>query len=308
MNIYLDNGYLDFDKILKVGCPFIFLVGSRGTGKTFGAIKYCIENNKKFIFMRRTQTQLEMVTRPEYSPFNAINRELGYHIETVPNTRGFSSDAEILIYDEFIPEIHEKKIKDEFSAFANAYETINRNRELNGRPPLIALCLSNSNSLNNPLLAELDLIDIIQKKQNDGKSEYINPYRGIAVFLINNSIISKQKEETAIYKLTKNTNFFRMAVKNEFAQDYPENIKSMNLAEYNPVVYVKDRFCIYRHKTNKTYYVTEHKRGTPEEFEPSKMDLKRLLKHYKYINIARMRGRVFFETYALQIKFDDIFN
>ena len=232
MNIYLDNGYLDFDKILKVGCPFIFLVGSRGTGKTFGAIKCCIENNKKFIFMRRTQTQLEMVTRPEYSPFNAINRELGYHIETVPNTRytsdvmqggkvlgtmlalstisnlrGFSSDAEILIYDEFIPEIHEKKIKDEFSAFANAYETINRNRELNGRPPLIALCLSNSNSLNNPLLAELDLIDIIQKKQNEGKSEYINPYRGIAVFLINNSIISKQKEETAIYKLTKNTNF-----------------------------------------------------------------------------------------------------
>lgn len=334
MNIYLDNGYLDFEKIINTKCAFIFIIGGRGTGKTFGAIKYAYENNKEFIFMRRTQTQVEVIARPEYSPFNALNRVIGTTIETrkssrytgdisvgdktignilalstISNLRGFSSNAEILIYDEFIPEPHEKPIKAEGSAFFNAYETINRNRELEGRPPLQCLCLSNSNTLKNPILEELNLVDILEKKKRKGATEYINQNRGIAVFLLDESEISKKKKETALYKAVQGSKFFDMAISNTFAEDNPENIKSQKLDEYAPFINVIGEFVIYKHKSEKRYYISKHLAGKPaHEFNNNKIDIKRVRRQFPFLFDKRLRNNIYFESYQLQIKFDNFLN
>ena len=69
MSVYLDNGYLDFGKILSYNVAFNFLVGGRGIGKTYGALKYVVDNNIPFVFMRRTQTQLDVLMKDEYQPF-----------------------------------------------------------------------------------------------------------------------------------------------------------------------------------------------------------------------------------------------
>ena len=336
MNIYLDNGYLDYDKILKFNCPFTFIVGGRGTGKTFGAIKTVLESRSQFIFMRRTQAQLEIVKRPEYSPFNAINKELGTEISSVPNgrytadicqgekvlghmlalstvsnLRGFSSDAEYLIYDEFIPELHEKPFQGgpdaEFSAFANAYETINRNRELQGRDPLQCLILSNSNTLKNPLLDGFGLIDILERKKRNGKTEYINKQRGIAVFLLDDSTISERKKTTALYKAAEGTEFFKMAISNEFSSDRPENIRSEDLKQYNILFTIEENFSVYKHKSEKKYYISGYKKGnTGEEYTDSKIDKKRILNKYGFLYDTRMRNNIYFENYSLQVKFDNL--
>lgn len=55
MSIYLDNGYVDIEKIVNYNLPFNFIVGGRGTGKTYGALKYAYEYNIRFMLMRRTQ-------------------------------------------------------------------------------------------------------------------------------------------------------------------------------------------------------------------------------------------------------------
>ena len=330
MNIYLDNGYVDIRKIRDCGCPFIFLIGGRGTGKTFGSIETSVEDNLKFIFLRRTQVQLEMVRKEEYSPFAKVNRVKNWTLEvkpngryssmimqgskelgrmmalsTIANVRGFDSDASIIIYDEFIPELHERRFE-EYEAFCNAYETINRNRELEGHPPVIALCLSNSNTLNNPLLEGFGIVDIIQKKKKEGKTIYINRERGIAVFLLDESTISEKKRETALYKATKGTKFCDMALDNNFALDFPENIKSMDLKGYEAIAYINDAFCVYKHKSDKTYYITAHKRGTPIEYENAAVDLKRFREKFRHLLKARMKGNIYFENYSLQIKFDNI--
>ena len=44
-------------------------------------------------------------------------------LSTVSNLRGFDmSDCTLLIYDEFIPEPHERPLKNEAAALFNAYE------------------------------------------------------------------------------------------------------------------------------------------------------------------------------------------
>ena len=40
MNIYLNSGYCDIESIIKAGLTFNFIVGGRGTGKTYGALKF----------------------------------------------------------------------------------------------------------------------------------------------------------------------------------------------------------------------------------------------------------------------------
>ena len=52
-NIYLSSGYFNVEYALRFPVPFIFVVGGRGTGKTYGALRYVLENDIKFIYMRR---------------------------------------------------------------------------------------------------------------------------------------------------------------------------------------------------------------------------------------------------------------
>ena len=50
MDLYNSLGYVDIPKLVGLGVPYNLIYGARGTGKTFGAIKYGIEYNHNFIF------------------------------------------------------------------------------------------------------------------------------------------------------------------------------------------------------------------------------------------------------------------
>ena len=73
MGLYLPNGYVDIRWILSQGLPFNFLVGGRGTGKTYGALQVGVEAKIKFMLTRRTQAQIDIVTKNDFSPFKPIN-------------------------------------------------------------------------------------------------------------------------------------------------------------------------------------------------------------------------------------------
>ena len=82
MKIYQDDGYLNMAGIIERGDTFNFLVGGRGIGKTYGAIKYCIEHKIKFIYMRRTDTIIQTIVNSELSPVRPVMSDLG-EISTV---------------------------------------------------------------------------------------------------------------------------------------------------------------------------------------------------------------------------------
>ena len=340
MNLYHENGYANMPEIIKQNATFEFVIGGRGTGKTYGALKYILEHRLKFVLMRRTQSQLETIARSETNPFKSVVRDmklpytcepasigksiygyfettigeegeadrgelLGYAIalSTVANLRGFDmSDVDIIVYDEFIPETHERAIKCESDAFMNCYETINRNRELQGREPIKVLCLANANDFACPILIGLDLVSTIEQMIMKGKESYVNPQKGVGIFLLTESPISNRKKQTALYKLTHGSAFNQMAIGNQFAGTDDPDVYSDDLREYSPIVSVAE-LCIYRHKSRPTYYISHHMSGTVGRFSGDGIDMKRFMVTHKNIMIAAMSGRVVYESHLVKALF-----
>ena len=231
---------------------------------------------------------------------------LGYSmaLSTISNLRGFSAeDVTLLIFDEFIPERHERPIKEEAAAFLNAYETINRNRELDGRPPLQAVCLANSNDAGNPIFTELGLITKVEGMKKRGQSISLDYQRGIGIFMLDNSSISRAKQETALYKMTAGSDFEQMALFNEFDDfRYNESVKSMPLAEYKPLC-VAGELCFYKHKSKNEYYCSSTKTGSPEEYHATSKDLARWRRKYSFLWAAYLRNIIKFESSTAEIIF-----
>lgn len=332
MKIYQESGYIDIRAIKKLGLPFNFIVGGRATGKTYTTLKTQIEDDEKFMFMRRTQTQADLINKPEFSPFKPINADNGWKIgtqaitkynsafyemvedgeklipqgspkgytcalSTISNMRGFdASDVKVLIYDEFIPERHERPLKNEGMAFLNAYETINRNRELKGEPPLQVLGLANANDLANPIFMELGIVRKAEQMRRKGKEISIDSKRGVGIFLLNDSPISKQKRNTALYRLSQGTEFAEMSLNNNFIGEESGIIKSRKLEEYKPIVAVGE-LCIYEHKANGRYYASTHKTGSPPSFGSGEVERSRF---------QRLYGWLWFEYMANNIEFEEI--
>lgn len=322
MGIYLSSGYIDVAKILSYNVPFNFICGGRGTGKTYGALQYVVDTSTPFILMRRTQAQCDLISKPQFNPFKSLMNDLDIHVDTksisqyngafmmdnevigytcalstISNMRGFdASDVDLLIYDEFIPERHERPLKNEDSAFFNAYETINRNRELKGRKPLQVLCLANANNLNNPIFTSLDLIDRCIKMQSKGNDLYINRNRGILIALADESSISQKKRRTALYRLTGDTDFSEMALNNEFAYNDISDIQPVDLREYYPYCAIGD-ICIYKHKSKNMYHVSLHYSGTPPTYDGDNIGQKRYNRnHGMRLYTAYLNGRITFEN------------
>lgn len=336
MSLYLDNGYLDVEKIISKGDPFNFIVGGRGIGKTYGAIKYCIDNKIKFIYMRRTDTIIQTIVNGELSPVRPVLEDEGKISETekinkyitgfykgiendngkivpcgdllgiavglsvIGNMRGWSAaDYDILINDEFIPEKHERPLKNEAMAFFNAYETINRNRELKGRKPLQALFLANSNDLTNDYFLTLKLINTVDQMFIQGVESFRDPARGIGVYVLHNSPISEEKKKTALYQLTEGTEYSEMALDNNFVWEDRGTIASRDLREYRSLVRVGE-LCIYRHKSKIEYYACLHTSGTPDTYATTDIELRRFTSSYIYLWAAYLQNNIIFETYTCE--------
>lgn len=347
-NLYLDSGYLNFRIVLNDGFPWSFVIGGRGTGKTYGALQTAAENFKdaglKFIYMRRTKTQADIVSSPVFNPYKKLNMDKGWNIEpfkipgltsaffdsvvdsdtgkrspsgdyyglitslsTFSNFRGFdASDISLLLYDEFIRNAAERPIKDEGFALKNVYETINRNRELTGDKPLKCVCLSNSNALDNDVFVDFELVEVVEKMAKAGKNQYYLEDRGISIYNLTDSPISQKKRNTALYRMDSDGEYSKMALSNTY-DDYDTSfIKSAPLAEYRPIVIIGE-MCIYRHKSENQYYVTYHKSGTPESYTMTHLDKNRFIRKYVHIWEAHLQGRCFFETFLCKRMFEKMF-
>lgn len=343
MKIFKEDGYLDMGAIMGAGYPFTIVCGGRGTGKTFAALSESIKDKVPFMLMRRLQTQIDMINKPEFSPFKAHERVYGWHIglekisknnsaiyqqeetgegyksvgcpigytaalATISNMRGFdASDVQRVIFDEFIPEKHERPIKNEASAIYNAYETINRNRELNGEKPLQMVFLANSNRLDNPLFMELRIVTRAERMLKTGQHVWVDEKRGIMLVMFSDSPISEKKENTSLYKLTSGSEYAAMALRNDFNTEDTGSIKVRPLGEYNPIVKVGE-ITIYRHKRGgQKIYVSAHKTGTPPEYGTGEIELGRFCRAYNWLWLDYLESRVEFESTMCELLFQNYF-
>ena len=277
--------------------PFQVFIGGRGTGKTFSGLSGALDLPDRFIYMRRTAQELDlMLDSDKYgegaNPFKPINQAknrnvglskivknmagiynrdmvdgkmspcgapIGYAValSTIASIRGMSfSDCSDCIYDEFIPERHVRKIKNEGGALLNAYETICRNREFDGAPPLRLWLLANSNDIYNDVFIEFGIVSDIEKMVARGKSHRYFKERGLAVHLINNNDeFVEAKKQTALYKLMKDSQFSEMALDNKFAYNDFSLIRHENITGYRPICSIGKAY-LYSKKGSAIVYVS----------------------------------------------------
>ena len=340
VNIYLPSGHVNMPLILSYPENYIFMVAARGVGKTYGVLTYCLDNCLKFVYIRRTQKQLDICKSEKGNPFKKINKNRNIHVmcdtdsditgfyfgeyseekkkyvpsgdligyafalSTFANMRSIDlSDVDVIFYDEFIKQLDERSIKNEATAFLNMCETIMRNRELEGEKPIKVICAANSNSLDNDLLYYLNLVTIAEKMQRTGKEIYINKDRGLRLYIPLKSPISEAKEQTSLYRLTAGTDFEETALHNQFVYDDVSLVETRPLIEYIPHVNIGE-ITIYKHKSRYEYYVSTHRSGTPDKFTVSDRGCKMFRQKYPYLwDAYYLDSCIFFETYGCQAAF-----
>ena len=88
MNLFLENGYVNVPMINSLPYPFVFCWGGRATGKTYGALWEDVTTYRgKFVHMRRTQTELDLIASSALNPFAKINEDKGtnYNVQPMKN-------------------------------------------------------------------------------------------------------------------------------------------------------------------------------------------------------------------------------
>lgn len=253
------------------------IIGGRGIGKTYSALYYMLEEGKPFIYLRNTDVQLKECVTSFGNPFKRINadkgrniyfksekshsliydgdledgRPIGYGLalSVFENLRGVDlSDVRYVVFDEFI-EKRSLSFK-QFECFISFYETVNRNRELLGEPPLQVFLLSNAQKLDNPILAGYNVMHVIESMIRRGQHDYHDK----ALYInLPESDVSTMKANTANYQLIHGTKIADEALNNKFAFDSFYGIQRRNLNEYVPICQI-DGIYIYKHKSGGRLY------------------------------------------------------
>lgn len=327
--IYNTDGWVNWNYIVNQKCAFTMVVGARGVGKTYGLMKYLIENEIPFIYLRRLRTQLDLCASNEGNPFNKLNADLdmairpqntragvvfadgektialGVALSTVANVRGFDySRFNVIVFDEAIASEGERTIPKEFNVFLNFYETVNRNRELNGEQPVQAFLLGNANRLTNPYFSGWHFMKTALNMIKGRQLVWFSADHSRMMIMLLDSSISKRKAETALYK-NADKDFMLMALDNAFRTD-GTNIRSMPIREFNYLVSIGD-IGIYKHKSERIYYVSSSTRQE-NTYDAYGMGLKMFQQDFYNLRLFYLIQKiVYFENFECELIFRELF-
>lgn len=331
MKLYTNEGWVNWDYIFQQPEPITAIVGARGVGKTYGLMKKLVEEKKRFIYLRRLKSQLDECKKATGNPFKRLNSDLGLTITPYPaggtvafregdknsdivavgvalsvvaNIRGVDfSDYDYILYDEFISSEGERPIKEEFAAFQNFYETVNRNRELLGEAPVRCFLLGNANRIANPYFAGWHLMRRTLNMIRGGQMVWRSPDKTIMLVLLLHSPISEKKADTILYK-NASSDFAQMALDNAFRTDETV-IKSVPLKEYTHIVSIGE-IGIYQHKSERKYYVSATTCPAPY-YDPYGIGLQMFQQDYYMLRTYYMVYKnVVFESFELEIIFREM--
>lgn len=240
--------YWDIRRTLSYNCLFNFIIGPRGTGKTYGSLKWCIEQYLKnfekgipweFVYVRRRENELKKITMQKHGRiFKAVQREfpehdlsaesntlycdgnvMGYALQLSNAKQALKGEAmphvRVILFDEFITanKGNSGYLPNEVEEyFLDLYESIARPGT--DHPRVIVLFLSNAVSIVNPYFDFYGL----DKPYN----EDIQRFGQDKLILVQNVVceqLKKEKLQTDFYKINKDTAYASYAVDNEWLLD-----------------------------------------------------------------------------------------
>lgn len=333
-HLYQPSGYLATNYCYNDGSVRLWLVGGRAIGKTFNVLTYLIENNIKFLLVRSYEDEFKVACTEAMNPFikhntmydwsittNKINPYLGgiysdtdcthligniASLSSIGHMRGWTGldDIMVIFYDEFIQLPGQRKVSNQGQRFRDLYETVNRNRELEGRPPVKCVFASNANTINNDLLLEYGIINPIMHMIRSGQEYKKLEDSGDTIVFPMYSEISERKAHTANYK--GNSKYNKMAILNQFDGYYSGNVKSMKLDGFSLKCIFDD---IYFYQTPDNYiYLSYTKKGSCKLiYGDSDFEKEQFKRKNKWLIDAYFDNRLKFENDELEVRFNQIY-
>lgn len=271
---------------------------ARGAGKTYSFLRYCIREKKIFLYLKRTQIDIDLISRPEFSPFKPLMRDYGYQItmeklyegisavymiveeekellgyclamSAVHKYKGFDlSEVELICLDEFIPQLTERVNRKEGDLLLDLYMTVSRDREARGQDPLKLCLFANATELYCPITETLQIIDNIS---------YLNAHEGEYRYLEDRRILLHRipysegaNTDSAIYNAMKGTQWAEMAFGGQFSYNDFSKIRKVPLKGFVPyvhVIYNRKDYYIYQNKNNGLFYMCSSPAQCPYEYD-----------------------------------------
>lgn len=224
--------WYDLNHTLTYNCLFNFIIGGRGTGKTYGAkkraIKLFLEKGYQFVYLRRYKEELDETAESYFNDIiisnefpNAVieykngcyfvNDQLAGYAMALTKAKDYKSISYprvyLIIFDEFLIEDngYARYLKNEVKQFLNFYMSIDRYRGCT------VLFLANSVTMINPYTLYFDLhlpygSNIVRK--ND-----------ILLELVEVEGFEEERLNTRFGKIIAGTEFAEYAIKNKFVMD-----------------------------------------------------------------------------------------
>lgn len=319
------NLFFNFWSVIKNTDFFLYIaIGGRGIGKTYSVLKGLIEENEKFIYVRRTENELANSCNEYMNPFESLNRDLGVNyqlkalkesfiilnndepagiagaLSTFGKYRGADfSPYDYIVFDEFISTSPVDQLKKhEGQLFFNMIETVQRNRELIGGKSIKIICLANSNKLDSGILRELKLAEVIRNMKVNGLEKYIDKERGFYLTLPANLSITKEKTKTKLYRLTKGCRYYDMAINNDFVGENFNDVKKIQQNQLLPLV-TFNSITFYQIKGQTMLYVNNRKQKCPCYNENTRKAFMR--EYYLYLKQFIDAGKVIYADYDIKL-------
>ena len=340
--LYVKEGWLNFDYIKQKPAWLITIIGKRQVGKTYGTLQLMLKDNLKHILLRRTTAELDTIcASSDLNPYQVFEPEfkvdlfksgkrlcqicdyaedeqgkrqpieqrgIATSLAEIAHVRGFNGSLFTdLVFDEFIPEKGVIVKRSEGDSFLNAYTTINGNRELEGKPPLRAWLLANTNNINSPVLEALNLTDDILYMRRKGKEELLTD-NGVYIIQPKSEIVTARRKETALMRqVSKNSEFYGMAIENEFAYDQSPYIKTIPIKHLTPVFNYAD--IMYCWQTSEGFYMCRSKGKVPAScrYDSSRTDREKLSMDFSQLKPYYYAGLIYFADMRLLSLFKSIF-
>ena len=332
----------------------IIAIGGRGTGKTYGALKDCYINHRQFVFVKRTNDDVELLCAgsgrygkkqegsADISPFRPINRDLMCNVHPFTISKGLAgfwdckqneegdnipqgesigkilslnavskysgfdmSDADWMIFDEFVPRSWERVLRSEGDQMLDLYKTIARDREHRGRDPLKLILLANSVNISSPATNVLEVADAIAEAHLMHREYTYIEDRGILIHIIRTSEDFQHVERGSIlYKAMGETAWGQMAFENNFSYNDFSAVKKLQLKNFRPVCcYIYKRKGVYVYQKDGKYYLCRSRANLPEnKVYDLQIETEQKRFYYDYALDLRnesIEGNVAFETYGM---------
>lgn len=293
----LTDGYYHvlYDLLMFPDAWVYFVWSKRGPGKTYSALWLCYYSDIKFIYMKRTDKDVNLILKNDNmdfdaSPYKDLKRDKGLNIvgvkiddgigafyeadsegepkkllcyvlsfNKVQSYKGFGfADCEFIIFDEVIPQKGDRIKRSEGENLLDLYMTVSRDRQKRGRKPLKMLLFCNAEEISTPVTKELEIIDDIADMNASGQAHMFTDRKMLLHHITNEEVPITEAEEDGIYEGMKGTAWWDKAFGGYFSGNDFTNVSKRSIRRSVPlihVIYRKHDYYIYYNEEKGRYYM-----------------------------------------------------